>query len=227
MEEISNLNGITKGQLKQVNAVRLYLRVITIADLTEETGTFVPAGILTGNWQAGTNLEWPRQNKPPPRAWNTFRKCVKAAFCSRTPPYQRAHHSMDLDQPLGRWHHVERNTWWPCYMTKSEIYRRIEMEDDERGGDDEEENFEVFTTKPGSPGFYYGNGIKNTLPLESHPIKCQNIGPQSVWTHRQLRLRKIVSLNPPQAMTWIRDSQREVVERWSQGAMAWYIFERN
>ena len=57
MKVISTLTGITKGMLKKVNAVRLYLRVITIADLADASGSYVPAGMLLGQWQAGSDLE--------------------------------------------------------------------------------------------------------------------------------------------------------------------------
>jgi hypothetical protein len=35
--------------------VRLYLRVITIADLTDPEGSTIPDGMLTGDWQAGSD----------------------------------------------------------------------------------------------------------------------------------------------------------------------------
>ena len=101
------------------------------------------------------------------------------AFCSRTPPYQRAHHSMDLDVALGKWLPVVRNTWWPCYRTKSAIYRR---HDDMR-------EFEVFEAQPATPGFFKKTGTTVELPLDSHPIQCQTIG-RNLWTHRKLSLKK-------------------------------------
>ena len=41
MEEFSRLRGITKHQLRKVNNVCLYLRVITIADLANEAGDYI------------------------------------------------------------------------------------------------------------------------------------------------------------------------------------------
>ena len=46
-------------QLKQANTVWLYLRVVTITDLSNTKGTFIPNGMLNGDWQAGSNLKWP------------------------------------------------------------------------------------------------------------------------------------------------------------------------
>ena len=59
MEKFSAIRGITKGELERVNAVRLYSRVITIADLAHPPEGYIPDGILTGDWQAGLDLEWP------------------------------------------------------------------------------------------------------------------------------------------------------------------------
>ena len=53
MERFSGIRGATPGELKKVNAVRLYIRVITIADLTHPSGGYISDGMLTGDWQAG------------------------------------------------------------------------------------------------------------------------------------------------------------------------------
>lgn len=115
MEGFLRIPGIKRATLRQANLVRLYLRVVTIADLADVGGTYIPANMLDGSWQAGSDIKWPYQPIPPKRFWTTFRRCLRLAFCSRTPPYQRASHSMDLDTPLGRWFPVRRNTWFPAY----------------------------------------------------------------------------------------------------------------
>ena len=57
MERFAGIQGATQGELKKVNVVRLYLRVITIADLTHPLGGYIPNGMLTRDWQAGLDLE--------------------------------------------------------------------------------------------------------------------------------------------------------------------------
>ena len=113
---------ITRAMLKQANAVRLYLRVVTIADLADVGGTFIPSGMLTGEWTAGTDLKWPYQPKPTAAAWSTFRRCLRLTFCTKTPPYSRPSHSLELDSSLGRWHDVERNTWFQGYRSKDTVF---------------------------------------------------------------------------------------------------------
>ena len=75
MELFSAIPGITQGQLEKINAVRLYLRVITLADLADPDGTHIPDGMLTGDWQAGSDLLVPDIQQPPKDWWKLFRKC--------------------------------------------------------------------------------------------------------------------------------------------------------
>ena len=57
MQAFVQCPSISRAMLKQANAVRLYLRVVTIADLADVGGTFIPSGMLTGAWTAGTDLK--------------------------------------------------------------------------------------------------------------------------------------------------------------------------
>ena len=61
MERFLTIPNITTSQLRQANTVRLYLWVITIADICDTTGYFIPSGVLNGDWQAGSDLKWPFQ----------------------------------------------------------------------------------------------------------------------------------------------------------------------
>ena len=98
--------------LTRVNEVRIYLRVVTIADLADEEGEYIPDGMLCGDWQAGSDLKWPRQPEPGKKSWALFQKCLRHAFCTGTSPWQRPYHGMNLDRKLGEWYHVKRNTWY-------------------------------------------------------------------------------------------------------------------
>ena len=59
MKRFSGIEWINQTMLRKANEVRLYLRVVTIADLADETGRFIPDGMLCGDWQAGSDLHWP------------------------------------------------------------------------------------------------------------------------------------------------------------------------
>ena len=165
------IQGATVGQLRKVNAVRLYLRVVTIADLTHPSGGYIPDGMLTGDWQAGSDLEWPHQPCPPRSHWALFRNVLRLTFCQRDPSHHRANFSMELDTPLGKWHPVVRNTWFSSYKTEKELFYR-----DENAG-----TFQVFRTK--GSGFYNYSHETKDLPLQIHPVCCQQVG-HAFWTHR-------------------------------------------
>ena len=172
MERFVAIPGVQRSSLRQANAVRLYLRVVTIADLADLGGTYIPADMLDGGWQAGSDIKWPFQPKPPQHFWSTFRRCLRQTFCTRTPPHQRAAASMDLDTPLGRWLPVKRNTWFPAYRTNEGILWR------------RDDSSRLFTMRAsGAPGVFQCVGEVDTLPIRSYPIKVQQLNDE-VWTHR-------------------------------------------
>jgi hypothetical protein len=51
--------GITENTLKLLNYVRLYLRVITLADIANEQGNMIPGQRFSGSWQAKSIITWP------------------------------------------------------------------------------------------------------------------------------------------------------------------------
>ena len=174
MEEFSQLHGITKHQLRKVNGVRLYLRVITIADLANEAGDYICDDMLTGEWTAGTDLEFPKQDRPPPEWFALFRKCIRNAFSTTTPANQRSYMSLKLDQPLGDWYEVKRNTWWSAYKGKDAIYYRgITMDVLQCFRSDE-------------LGFYSYDGDVSEVPLDTSPISVALVDDR-LWTHRRKR----------------------------------------
>ena len=162
---------ISRAMLKKANAVRPDLRVVTITDLADVGGTFIPAGILTGKWQAGSDYKWLYQPMPPVAFWSTFRKCLRLTFCTNNPPYSHPTHSLRLDKPLGKWHIVPRNTWFTCYRSPTAIFWR------KKNGN------EVYAMTYGSAaGFYHIATTISTLPRDCHPIRFREID-NTIWTH--------------------------------------------
>jgi hypothetical protein len=181
MECFAAIPNITIAQLRHANVVRLYLRVITIADLSDPTGHYIPCGMLTGDWRAGSDLLWPHQPQPPRAYFRTFRKCLRQTFCQRVPIDFHYKDSMDHDVPLGPWFPVARATWFPVYRTKSELYWR------------KKDDTELFVlTRSNTTGFYHYSHTTTILPLESHPITYQQIG-NDIWTQRSYRMASMHS----------------------------------
>jgi hypothetical protein len=161
---------ITQAQLKQANEVRIYLRVLTIADLVDPSGRFIPDGNLSGDWQGGSDIHWPHQTKPPPTHWATFQRCMRQTFCKTTSAHQPTHYGMDLDNCLGKWLPVTRHSWFDVYISPTDIFWRIENDIHQ-------------LRKSSVPGIYTLGSTVPTLPTNSHPIGFQNLG-EAIWTHR-------------------------------------------
>jgi hypothetical protein len=178
MSRFMSIPRITNTQLRRANIVRLFLRVFTIADLCDATGTYIPSGMLNGVWQAGSDLLWPHQ--PPPKSYfSTFRNCLRKTFCTKLPGDFYYNDSMELDVPLGPWLPVPRTTWFPVYCTKSELYWRKK---------DDSQLFVLVKSKVS--GFYHYHHTTTILPLDSHPITFQQIG-HDLWTQRPYRLASL------------------------------------
>ena len=142
--------------------------------------------MLTGDWQVGSDLLWPDIPCPPKQYWATFRKCIRATFSTLAPKYQPAQFSIRLDNTLGSWYAVPRNTWYPCYKSKSQLFLR-------------QHDTPLLTIMTASKvkGYYHATGTTTSLPLNSHPITYQQIG-QDVWTHRPTNLAlDIEQTSPP------------------------------
>lgn len=226
MERFTSIPRVTRAQLRQANAVRLYMRVITIADLCDTTGRFVPNGMLNGDFQAGSDLMWPYQPRPPKSFFSTFRKLLRQSFCTHVPLHHCHKDSMDLDQPLGRWLPVPRNTWSPAYRTVNEIYWRPQDDWD----------MHVLRRSPVS-GFFHFSHTTRTLPLDSHPIQYRQIG-ESIWTQKPYRMQTLEegitlppghvvenTLSDPHTETLTIGSDGSVYLKDEVAACAWMIAE--
>ena len=170
MDQFVKIPGITRAELRQANAVRLYLRILTIADIADPSGEFIPDGMLTREWQAGTDLHWPHQTRPPLEFWAVFRKCLRLTFCTGTSPHQPIANGMDLDTHLGDWLPVKRFAWFDAYRSESTIYWR-----------EDEAIYEMIPSM--HRGMYTKGQIVREIPITAHPINVQQVG-NKVWTHR-------------------------------------------
>ena len=177
MDRFLRIPGITTSQLHRANAVRLYLRALTIADIAHPSGRFIPDGNLSGEWQGGSDLHWPYQPKPPPQFWAEFRRCIRRSFCTSTSSHQPIHYGMDLDTHLGRWFPVIRHSWFEVYKSPLALYWRI--------------NTTLYQLKPTAvPGFYITTCEVDILPLDCHPIGFRDMG-DSIWTHRKYAMTQL------------------------------------
>eukprot|EP00957_Ditylum_brightwellii_P036295 2748627-Ditylum_brightwellii.AAC.2 len=57
------------GTLEQLNAVRLFLQELTLADLANDTGTHIEPWDLSGTRIAKVLMHWTNQGRPPEQSW--------------------------------------------------------------------------------------------------------------------------------------------------------------
>ena len=89
--------------LEKLNAVRLFLCVITLADITDESGRFIEAWALSGISVATICIDWPHQARPPESYWVLWRRFLKKAFAPDTSKSHRLNKPIRLERPLGQW----------------------------------------------------------------------------------------------------------------------------
>ena len=120
MEAFCRLPRVTRDQLEKANHCRLFLRAITLSDITTMDGDYIPQEYMNGTVRLDSPLLWPRQPQPTKKMWNIFRRLIREAFCTlhnyRSPdPYK-------LDSPLGRWRHASPHTYHSAYRTSDRLY---------------------------------------------------------------------------------------------------------
>jgi hypothetical protein len=80
MQVFSTLPNTDSATLRELNICRMYLQVITLADITTATGDYIETpSILEGTppTQCWHTLDWPRQPpKLPQKFWNTWKKTI-------------------------------------------------------------------------------------------------------------------------------------------------------
>ncbi|HEY9818173.1 MAG TPA: hypothetical protein V6D20_20565, partial [Candidatus Obscuribacterales bacterium] len=112
-------NGFRGKTLHQLNECRMYLRAITLADITNAPGDYLLHTALTGKrssvWH---NYTWPRD---PPHItggqWTTWRNALRTCFSN---PYET---TTKLLQPLGNMLQATPDTWpWYYHVTSKTLY---------------------------------------------------------------------------------------------------------
>ena len=120
MEAFCKLPGITPAQLNKANHCRLFLRAITLSDITDMDGEYIPWEYLSGRDRLDSPLTWPRQPQPTAAMWVEFRRLIRLAFC--TEHNFRSDAPYKLDSPLGRWRHAPIHSYHPAYRTEDRLY---------------------------------------------------------------------------------------------------------
>ena len=90
---------LNKRDWKAANKCRLYLKVLTIADIANGCGTGIDKNFLNGRWHQGGKtrlVKWPDQGNPSLNDWQSWRRVLKLTLCTGE--------NNRLSIGLGRWH---------------------------------------------------------------------------------------------------------------------------
>jgi hypothetical protein len=80
MDQFLKEHSLTEYQKAKLNSVRLWLRVLTLADITDPTGRYIEAWARTGSKRLQSNLAWPRQERPSQSAMQLWRSRLRRHF---------------------------------------------------------------------------------------------------------------------------------------------------
>ena len=114
--------GTSNGRLRIANEVRIWLRVITIADRVNVGGTCIPRDRLDGSWRNCSSLNWPELPTPSKKMLDTFHWYLRKSCCT-TPLRQRKDKNMPLDNRLGHWNCVGNHSIYEYVRTKEWLYK--------------------------------------------------------------------------------------------------------
>jgi hypothetical protein len=111
-------SSIPKTQWKQFNKCRLYLNVISLADLSSGDGMYLRDNILNGIFDRGTSrnsIKWPARQRPPSSSWTVWNACLLQLFCTGT--------TGRLVTRLGEWYQQDVcNQWeWHIHLDSSTL----------------------------------------------------------------------------------------------------------
>ena len=105
MERLSQQN-IHPHILQILNRCRLYLRVVTLSDITEGNGRYLQQSMTSGCCPLTiTPYGWPNQQKPPQKHWELWHSALRQTFCAHG-------HSSILASPLGPWLSLQSHQQW-------------------------------------------------------------------------------------------------------------------
>ena len=101
----------TAMELRQLNLCRLYLRVTTLSDICNANGQAVTKQCWEGIQPTDAIQLWPRQPKPPSKAWSVWRTYINQCYLADDTTTRKKRTNLQLATPLGPWlpDHIQRH----------------------------------------------------------------------------------------------------------------------
>ena len=178
----------TATQLIRLNACRLFLRVARLSDIASIDGkrihVFTTKGQKDDNYSS--NINWPRQGRPPQPWWNLWKLALKRIF-------SRDGNSLVLRTPLGGWLPSLKLEEWRVFSNT--VHERTEVYERDPNGQfkkfvDTRDSTAVGTTRSmiNTASYTY----VDTLPFGTEPAEMGPIGKhknRQVFTAPQLAVK--------------------------------------
>ena len=120
MERLFNHPDIPKQHIKPFNRCRLFLKAISLSDITTGDGSLITNEAWKGHQltSQSRSYTWPKWNRPNSYHWNIWRKCLGILFTNGS--------TQRLSQPLGKWYApLESCNWkWFISSTNTSLYEQ-------------------------------------------------------------------------------------------------------
>ena len=191
MDQLRTSALCTAGQLQQLNACRLYLRVQRLSEITVADGTALRKEALRGidSSTFSSTDGWPRQGRPPKKDWQYWSKMLRAVFSSTGNNHR-------LRTPLGKWYPdvINPNEWHTvASLTDGSAYRKRD--------DGSYDVFEQHTTRRSSRHRSVERSIAtvDSPPSDVVPADIGKFGKQQ-WA--RVTMRECVAFPPPRDDTY-------------------------
>ncbi len=113
MDAIADRCSPNEFTLAMANSVRIYLKVITVADISDMGGNQIEPWARNGVLPRNSSLQWPKQPAPTREAIRMWCKMLQVALGTGTKVGRKD--AMPLRVPLGRWlrqSHIQYETYW-------------------------------------------------------------------------------------------------------------------
>ena len=169
MLAFTNLPGITRKRLERANYWRVYLKIITVCDIADVTGHYIPAGRLYGGWQAKSTLNWPQISRPQKKCMHDFNWCFRKAFLHHG-NVRNNRQQQKLRTPLGTWHNTAQHISHDIYMTPDHAYKKCPTGYQRYQRIDQTDIFDIDTIVP-------------SIPDTAHPITAGS-DETHLWTNQ-------------------------------------------
>ena len=152
--------GFSGQELGRLNRCRLYLQVLTVADITTGDGKRIRRECLTGTSKYPSEYDWPTQGNPPKHDWTFWQQSLTNTFGRNG----------TLTHPLGNWTTLPVRWQWFFDAGTERLYRN-----------DAPNIAEMFIRKPGRPSrnsvmrFEATSQLREAIPAEAVPATVEQV----------------------------------------------------